>query len=272
MSDLESSSRKSEGLPAKPVIAFCSGETLLASALPLLESNGVRVLALPAIAIQPPVQWNEVDTALKNLETFNYIIFTSANAVRQVVQRWKDCMNSVWPQQPEIVAIGTSTERACSAAGLRVKIVPQESSARGLVREIRRTLPSQESTSFLVPRSSIAREELVQGLQEAGYKVTAPVAYRTTTPDVKSVRTYIQAIKDNAPDAFAFTSPSTYSNTKILLGVANPIEYFKGKCLASIGPTTTEAIRSDDLSVTIEADEPSAKSLTDSIINYYRQS
>src|SRR5271170_7430849 len=47
-----------------------------------LEGMGAEVLLLPMVAFAPPEDWNPVDAILRNWERFDWVLFTSQNAVR----------------------------------------------------------------------------------------------------------------------------------------------------------------------------------------------
>ncbi len=46
-----------------------------------LENLGARVLLLPAVSFSEPADTTELDRAIRSLETYDWLLFTSANAV-----------------------------------------------------------------------------------------------------------------------------------------------------------------------------------------------
>ena len=52
----------------------------------LLEQRGATVLDLPALVIGPPDHWGPLDDALEDLESFHWLVFSSANGVQAVEQ------------------------------------------------------------------------------------------------------------------------------------------------------------------------------------------
>ena len=49
-----------------------------------LEDLGARVIECPTIQIVPPKSWKPVDEAIRRLNTYQWLLFTSANAVEQL--------------------------------------------------------------------------------------------------------------------------------------------------------------------------------------------
>jgi uroporphyrinogen-III synthase len=87
----------------------------------LLEAQGASTLRLPAVEIKPLGDRRALAMRLGALESFDVIIFTSANAVRfgaSFLDQKRDLT---------LAAIGPATARALNQAGYRVAIQPGES-------------------------------------------------------------------------------------------------------------------------------------------------
>ena len=55
----------------------------------LLEAYGADVVQFPTIDVVPPKTWKGLDSAIKRINTFNWIVFTSVNGVKYFVERLK---------------------------------------------------------------------------------------------------------------------------------------------------------------------------------------
>ena len=53
----------------------------------IFESHGARVLALPSLVIGPPDNWIPLDNALIELNSFDWIVFSSSNGIHAVEKR-----------------------------------------------------------------------------------------------------------------------------------------------------------------------------------------
>ncbi|NET47631.1 MAG: uroporphyrinogen-III synthase, partial [Merismopedia sp. SIO2A8] len=52
-----------------------------------LQSQGATVIEMPALEIGPPSSWDAFDEAIAQLETFDWLILTSANGVNAFFDR-----------------------------------------------------------------------------------------------------------------------------------------------------------------------------------------
>src|SRR5581483_10476440 len=93
-----------------------------------LEDRGARVIECPTIHIVPPTTWKPVDDAIRRLNTYQWLLFTSANAVEQFMDR----MGQRRPAIP-IAVVGSATAAKLEDWGLKASLVPQEFRAEGLL-------------------------------------------------------------------------------------------------------------------------------------------
>ena len=142
-----------------------------------LAARQVNVKLLPLIAFAPPEKFDELDAALKRLETFDWIIFTSGNAVQAVEGRRQKLAfgTTAAVKLPRAAAVGPATADAAENAGYPVEFVAAEHSGAGLARELGDELKGR---SVFLPRSDRANADLPEALRRRGAIVTAVVAYR----------------------------------------------------------------------------------------------
>src|SRR5580704_18248017 len=147
-----------------------------------LERLGAEVLILPTVSFAPPSDWQPVDSALRAIDEFDWILLTSQNAVRFLAQRLRELKldpKVVATEKPSIAAVGAATAQIAAEAGFRVDYTAQERSGEGLARELQASL---RNGSVLLPRSDRADDRLPTSLREAGAQVTEVVAYRAAAP------------------------------------------------------------------------------------------
>ncbi|MDE3104384.1 MAG: uroporphyrinogen-III synthase [Acidobacteriota bacterium] len=229
-----------------------------------LESLGAVPIVLPAIEIVPPESYAPLDAALARLDAartdaFDWLLFTSANAVEVFAQRRNP---DFVPQR--IGAIGPATARAVQALGLHVDLVPPRYIAESFAEAL---LPFAPGRSFLLLRAAEARDHLPEALTAAGASVTIAEAYANRLPGESVVRLReLLAGPASAPHAVTFTSASTARNLALLLeaaGVSLPAD----AVLASIGPITSQAMREQGLEPTVEAREATLPALVDALVS-----
>src|SRR5271169_3476850 len=95
-----------------------------------LEALGATTILVPAIEIVPPASFSALDAALTCLRTYDWLLFTSANAVEAFHRRAQLLHLTQLPRH--IAAIGPATLSAANAIGLTVDLVPPRYIAESL--------------------------------------------------------------------------------------------------------------------------------------------
>ena len=217
-----------------------------------LKAQGAKVLSIPFIEIRSPKSYKRLDTALKNLEQYDWLILTSVNGVEALHSRLTKLRISKRNlQHIHIAAIGPATRKAIEAHGLKVHIVPKEYVAESVVESLRGKV---KGTKVLLARAKIARDVIPRELRKLGAKVDIVEAYETVVP-TKSRAKLRAAMKDpkRRPHIITFTSSSIVKNFLALIGKGNRID-LKHIQLASIGPITSATLRENGLRPHIETE------------------
>lgn len=235
-----------------------------------LEALGAEVVLLPTVSFAAAENSQALDAALRRLAEFDWILFTSQNAVRFFCQRIRELglqMASLQKPRPMVAAVGTATAAAATEEGLRVDTVPKNHSGEALAQELWAAIGDRK---ILLPRSDRADDRLPQALREAGADVTEIVAYRTAAPNSLDPK-ILKSIRDAQVDAIVFASPSAFRFLSECVGGAELAELSSRVQFAAIGPTTARALREEGMRVEIEATQSSAAGLADSIAKYYQR-
>jgi len=229
-----------------------------------LEALGATTILIPTIEIAPPCSYCAMDAALASIRSFDWLIFTSGNAVQSFVDRSR--LLKLEPQAKRIAAIGSATAKAVVEAGMTVDLIPPQAIAESLAESLR---PHAENSNMLLVRAATARDILPETLTAAGASVTIAEAYRNIIPtdSIEQLRTLFTA---NPPDAITFTSASTAQNLMALLEAAS-LQMPQGIVLASIGPITSQAMQDLNLKPTIEATEPNIPALIQALTRHLSQ-
>jgi uroporphyrinogen-III synthase len=223
-----------------------------------LEALGATTIQIPTIEIVPPFSYAALDSALASAADFDWLLFTSANAVYAFIERARYLNLS--PQPKRVAAIGPATARALVQAGLSVNLIPPQAVAESLAEALR---PLAAGARMLLVRAAVARDVLPEMLTGAGATVTIAEAYRTVVPR-GSIASLKELFATAPPDAITFTSASTARNLVALLDEAS-LKLPEGIVLASIGPITSEAMRGLGLEPTCEADEATISALVNAL-------
>src|SRR5258708_29150943 len=170
---------------------------------------GAVVLLLPLISFSEPADMTEVDHAIRALKTFDWILFTSANAVRFFAARCRKLgVAFAGSEKPLCAAVGPATASAANSEGFAIEYVANEFRGIALARELGASLAGKRA---LLPRSEQASRDLPDALRAAGAEVIEAVTYLTRVvgaapPGVK------EAVRDARVDVVSFFSPSAVEN------------------------------------------------------------
>ncbi len=230
-----------------------------------LEKLGARVLLLPAVSFSEPADTTDLDRAIRSLEAYDWLLFTSANAARFFAGRCRKLgRNLEGGDRPRCAAVGPATASAAAAEAFAIDYVAKEFLGVALARE----LGALGGKRVLLPRSGRAGRDLPDALRAAGAEVTEIVAYHTggvgaAEPGV------IEAIREARVDVVSFFSPSAVENVCAKLGAEVLSRLAARAFLAAVGPVTAAALRKAGLPVAIEASDATDESMTAAIVKYF---
>ncbi len=217
-----------------------------------LAALGAEVIEIPSIEIVPPVSWEPLDVALQSLSAYQWLIVTSANAVRSIRERISVLhLETAGFSHLRIAAVGPSAAEALIDAGLFVTLTPQEYVAESLIAAIGDQV---RNSRVLIVRAAVARDVIPNALAQMGAQVDVIDAYRTVIPEA-SIRNIAEIFASGhpEPDAATFTSSSTVTNFFHLLRAAGFDRPHKMLAI-SIGPITSQTLRDHGWEPAAEAD------------------
>jgi len=233
-----------------------------------LRKLGADVLEIPFIEIRKPRSFRPLDTALKGLSEYDWLILTSVNGVEAMWERMaKLGVKKTSLRHLKIAAIGPATKKAIAQRGARVDVMPEEYVAESVVKKLRRQVRGKR---VLLVRAKVARDVIPRELRRAGARVDVVEAYETVVPQAS--RTRLRAALKNPtrrPDVITFTSSSTVKNFVSLLGLRGNLKdrppSLRGVILASIGPVTSATLQVMNLGADVEAEEYTIPGLVEAI-------
>jgi uroporphyrinogen-III synthase len=235
-----------------------------------LRALGAEIIEIPFIEIRKPRSYKLLDSALKHLDEYDWLILTSVNGVDALWERaTKLRLKKKQFKHLQIAAIGPATSKRIEKHGLKVDIVPEEYVAESVVKSLRKQIKGKR---VLLARARIARDVIPRELRKLGAQVDVVEAYETVIP--KSSRSRLRAVlKDprRRPNVITFTSSSTVKNFVAL--VDKPLRStFAGIQFASIGPITSSTLRELVLRVDIEAKDYTIPGLVKAVISLKKKS
>ncbi len=219
------------------------------------------MVCVPTISIEDPDDWTLFDKAAKKIDQYQWLIFTSSNAVRQCEKRLKHHGISIETESPlKICAVGDQTAKAIRDLGWTVEIVPKQFQAEGLLTELLKAGVKNDNIWF--PRAFKARDFLIPELENAGARVDLTPVYQNGIP-LENRDQLLNTFRREWIDWITFTSSSTVINFFKILGTTTTFGLPK---VASIGEKTTETLRSYKLEPVFTANPQNLDGLSQGII------
>lgn len=253
-----------------------------------LSELGAHVLEIPMISFEAPQNTGPIAAALSQIENFDWIIFTSVNAVEHFFSYAKRGGKSAEDITAKIASVGKATSASLKEHGLNIDLLASgQATAEGLITAFSQ-LYSQECNQtqhgcmqgikVLMPRAQKAREVLPAWLTEQGARLLVAPVYQTVAPGIRDDHAECLAGAISQPQhklGVIFTSPSTFNNFVAALTERgeSPDEFAKQTVAFSVGPVTTAAIKKRGLEFKdlVEASESYIASLISAIVDYYAE-
>ena len=231
-----------------------------------LESYGADVIQFPTIEIQPICDNPGLDKVIDRLAEYDWVIFTSVNAVEIFYSRLRRNGRDVrLLGNSRICAVGAKTVKALDKIGLCADFVPSQSRGEVIAME----MEDVAGQKILIPRAKIARDDLPDGLCEKGAIVDAISIYDTVKVGGEQ-RDDIEAdLRSGQTDMITFTSSSTVTNFLEMFDRHSPDVLLEKVDIAVIGPSTADTVERYGLAVDVMAKKASVEGLVEEIIRLY---
>jgi uroporphyrinogen III methyltransferase / synthase len=236
-----------------------------------LEDLGAECLEWPTISLAPPESYEELDRELARLVQYQWILFTSINAVnfffKRLLETGRDARDL---KGPRLGVVGTTTAEVLRSHGLRADLVPTEFTGEGLAADL--IAQGVGGQKILLPRAAKAREILPEELTKAGAEVQVVPVYRNIRPEGKTEELRRLFINKRI-DLVTFTSSSTVTNFLYMLNAADQRELqelLAGVSIAVIGPVTARTVEQAGLRVNIQPETFTIPELVESIREYLK--
>ena len=221
-----------------------------------LQNMGARTIACQTIAIEPPGDHGKaLRRALEKKDEYSWIVVASRNAVEAVLGVVRDARGVAGPK---IAAIGPATALALSEHGVVADLVASEANAEGLLAAF--PVADSKDGKVLLPRASIGRDVLPDGIRARGWQVEVIEAYRTIGLAVSPQ----SLVELTSAHAVVFTSSST---VRALLSQVDKNDL--PHLVVSIGPATTATLLAYGIPVALEATRHDAIGIAESLALYF---
>lgn len=231
-----------------------------------LESYGAEVIQFPTIETQSIADNAALDKAIDQLTTYNWVIFTSVNAVDYFYRRLRENDKDVRSfGNARICAVGQKTVAALDQIGIRADYIPSQYRGAVLAAE----LEGVKGQTILLPHASIAADDLPNGLRDRGAIVHAIPIYETVKAGAEGREALEADLHNGQIDMVTFTSSSTVTNFLEMFDSYSLAALLDQAYIAVIGPSTAATVEAHGLTANIIAKKASVEALTEEIVKFY---
>jgi uroporphyrinogen-III synthase len=208
------------------------------------------------IEIAPPADTGPLRRAAREVDEYDWIIFSSTNAVAALAEYVEPGRGS---PRARIAVVGAATRDAVEALGWKVDVVPQEFVAESLTDAL--SSSPLQAKHILLPAAAVTRDVIPRALRERGALVDVVEAYRNVMPEGAAAQARGVFSQHPQPDWVTFTSSSCVDNLVSAVGAGS----LSNVRIASIGPVTSATVRRHGLSIHAEPEEHTITGLVEAI-------
>jgi uroporphyrinogen III methyltransferase/synthase len=213
---------------------------------------GAEVLEVPTIKLEPPTQREDLVDALLELNSYDWLVFTSPNGVTKFFEYFFKQFHDMRDiGGARIAAVGPATANKLKELHLQVDIMPDEALATSIA-EAFREFESIENLKICLLRAEVANHELPQALEAMGAIVDDIPCYKTV-PEQEDVSGTAAKLLEHGADWLTFMSSSSVEHFHARFDLPALLKKFPGMKVATIGPETSKALSALGLKPTVEA-------------------
>jgi uroporphyrinogen-III synthase len=232
-----------------------------------LSARGAVPVVLPLVSFAEPEDFAPFDQAVAQIDQFDWLILTSAQTVRAVIQRTADLQLPLVRTNSHlrVACVGPVTAEAARKADLPVEYVAATHNGVALANELGSRV---RGAKVLLPRSDRANPDLPAALKGHGAQVTEVIAYCTLRP-AEVDQNALKKIAEGQSDAVLFFSPSAVQHFKELVG-AEGLQLLRDKlAILAVGPITSKALREAGVLHFAVAPDTKVASVVEALEHYF---
>jgi uroporphyrinogen III methyltransferase / synthase len=232
-----------------------------------VRALGGEPVATAAIEIVGPESWTIADAALRRVGTYDWLAFTSANAVRMLVDR----ADAIGVPRDELRSRRLAVVGPATASVVRTTLRPPDfaptvNTAEMLGEEI----TDVDNTRVLLPRGNLADDTLPAALRARGAFVDEVVVYRTVPgPGITAI---VAGVRESAVDALLFASASAVrfvADALVADTASTGLRRQRWPVAACLGPVTAGAAQACGFPSVIVADDATQNELIDAVARWF---
>jgi uroporphyrinogen III methyltransferase/synthase len=230
-----------------------------------LAELGADVIEIPAIKIGPPSQFDDLKDALLELNSYEWLVFTSPNGVNaffdlffKVHQDTRDIGGT------RIAAVGPGTAARLKDLHLQVDLMPKEAIGSRIAAAFAR-YQSIDNVKICLLRAEKANPDLPEELTKLGAIVDDIPCYGTAAETEDPAGNGRKLMEEGA-DWLTFTSGSTVKHFHARFDLTALSKKFPKMRIASIGPETSKVLTALGIEPSVEAKDHTMDGLVAALV------
>lgn len=234
-----------------------------------LAALGATPVVFPLISFLPPEDLGPLDRAIAEISQFDWLVLTSAQAVRALTERAEDLQQPlvrIGSGKMRVACVGPVTAAAARNANLSVEYVAVTHNGVALANELGSRL---HGTKVLLPRSDRANPDLPTALKNYDAQVTEVIAYRTLRTATDDQEKLKKAVGSQA-DAILFFSPSAVQHFVELAGVEQLRSIQDKLAITAVGSVTAKALSQAGVTRAVFAADTTAVAVIEVLEKHFR--
>jgi uroporphyrinogen-III synthase len=231
----------------------------------LLSEESATLISMPTIEIKPLPLGEFAWQQLKNLDSFNWVVFTSPNGLRYFFARLFELQNHYGlPEHLKIAVVGKKTAASLECYGTSASFINLGNTAEDFVADFFHRVNLGERVLF--PIGNLARTVIEDKISKKA-ECTRILFYETVLPEVINDEA-LQLIVEDKYDMIVLTSPSCCNNLLHLVsGKIDPATLR----LICIGQTTSAEVIHNGLEPLITAGTANSQGIFTAILNHFQK-
>ncbi|WP_026676472.1 uroporphyrinogen-III synthase [Fictibacillus gelatini] len=226
-----------------------------ASLLKRIEEAGGEPIPFPLLSFTEPDDKAALKTAICQLSSYDWIVFTSANGVKFFLKELRDTGGAI--RRQKIAAVGKKTAELLKKENVKVDCMPKRFEGTELANELKGIV--QPGERILVPKGNLAKSTILNKLGDT-CEVTEIIVYETNQ-EVPESRMISQV---ETVDVIIFMSPSAVNYFSAL-----GISFKKTPLVACVGPVTEREAYNNGFERVIVAEEYTEEGIIEAICDYF---
>ncbi|MCY3823818.1 MAG: uroporphyrinogen-III synthase [Nitrospinae bacterium] len=236
----------------------------------MLADLGACVRVAPMIRITEPEDWAAADAAIRSLDAYQWIIFTSANGPKYLGKRFGDlgAAPEAIPAETSVLAVGPAT---AAAVEKYLERTPDKVAVKYVAEGVVELFDGEDMAGerVLLARAKEGRDAIPKALLGMGASVDDVAVYRTTPLGREALREVWGELEAGKIDMLAFTSSSALDGFMRAAGEETAKGWMARASVASIGPATSATARRWGVAPDVEAAESTIPGVARAIVSYY---